>query len=540
VSLEQSDTASYHGGSVGFGEELAELSEAELAERANKSVQEFYSHPEQEATEWRESILEKEAEESLETFYSHAEQEATEWRESVLEQEAEDALAHHQELFRESAEEYLAEQESRFGEFVDTESQTGGGSDTAFDSLFADDQLGQAKAESLEIIAQNADGVQFGEVAKAALDDGAVQNATYQYKQLKDWVSGSEYIQTSKNGGIWVEPSLHLSQQYASRKTTRGETGRNSNGETGAKLEPQYPKDRVKSILDKRVRLDDGGDGVTKHDYRQEILRELATERANIDDRYTILERIRRAEYLLIPYLTRFNDESKAGDIQEGFKFALEIAARRFDNAIVLTVTVDPKRFSSHAEATESISENKGRLMSWLSTEYQLGYRPENLSVLEYQENGLPHYHIVLFGCTWLTSQEQLSAKWSDLGAGSVVDVRMAGSRNGSFMMHKDGVTTTLRDYLGKSIQELVTLSSMSPAELEEQVDSGDIHLWRQALYWATGKQYYSCSQSLKKSKDGDSLPPVSVWRFVGVAQYSEIPSHVVQNSVNRGRPPPD
>lgn len=546
MSLEQSDTASYHGDSVGFGDELAELSEAELAERANKSVQEFYSHPEQEATEWRESILEQEAEESLEAFYSHAEQEVTEWRESILEQEAEDALAHHQELFRESAEEYLAEQESRFGEFVDTESQTGGGSDTAFDSLFADDQLGQAKAESLEIIAQNADGVQFGEIAKAVLDDGAVQNATYQYKQLKDWVSGSEYIQTSKNGGIWVEPSLHLSQQYASQKNARGETGRNSNGETGAKLEPQYPKDRVKSILDKRVRLDDGGDGVTKHDYRQEILRELATERANIGDKWTIFERIRKAEYLLIPYLTRFNDSSKARSIQSGLNFALDDAAERYFNATVLTVTPDEKRFDSHSEALEALSDGKKKLMSRLAYQLAPGTEretPDNLCVLEFMENGLPHYHIVIFGETWLASQEQLSTIWSEYGVGSILDVRavqLAGSRGDKWFMHKDGVTTTLRDYLGKSIQELVTLSSMSPAELKEQVDSGDIHLWRQALYWATGKQYYSCSQSLKKSKDGDSLPHVSVWRFVGVAQYSEIPSHVVQNSVNRGRPPPD
>jgi hypothetical protein len=382
-------------------------------------------------------------------------------------------------------------------------------------------------------------------VVSCVFESAASGGAEYQLAR-RFYQRHSQYFKIERRrGSLWVEPRLdafHLSQQYASRKTARGEGEGSSNRETSAKLEPQYPKDRVKSILRKRTRLDDGGDAVTKHDYRQEVLRELATELANVDDRYTIFERLRGQgqEYLLIPYLTRFNTPSRARERQKGLDFALDTAAREYLNATVLTVTVDPKRHENHAAALESLSENKGRLMSWLSTEYQLGYRPENLSVLEYQENGLPHYHIVLFGCTWLTSQEQLSAKWSDLGAGSVVDVRMVGSRNGSFMMHKDGVTTTLRDYLGKSIQELVTLSSMSPAELEEQVDSGDIHLWRQALYWATGKQYYSCSQSLKKSKDGDSLPPVSVWRFVGVAQYSEIPSHVVQNSVNRGRPPPD
>jgi len=548
MSIEQSDTEPSHGDSVGFGDELAELSEAELAERANKSVQEFYNQYEAGAKsrlDGQESLYGQQAEAYLSKQESRFGQEAEaylESRESAFEQQAEASLAHHQELFKKSSEEYLAEQESRFGEFVDTESQTSGVTGSVFGGLFGDDQLGQAKAKALEIIAQNADGVQFGEIAKTVLDDGAVQNATYQYKQLKDWVLGSEYTQTSKNGGIWAEPSLHLSQQYASRKTTRGETGRNSNGETGPELEPQYPKDRVKSILDKRVRLDDGGDG-DLHDYRQEILRELATELANVDDKWTIFERLRKAEYLLIPYLTRFNDSSKAGSIQEGFNFALDDAAKRHHNATVLTVTVDPKRFDSHSEALESLSEDRGRLMSWLSTGYQLGHRPENMAVLEFQENGLPHYHIVLFGCTWLAPQEVLSAKWSDYGSGSVLDVRtvrLAGSRGDKWFMHRDGVTTTLRDYLGKSIQELVDVAGMSPGELKEQVDSGDIHLWRQALYWATGKQYYSCSPSLRKAKDGDSLPHIPEWRFVGVAQYSEIPSHVVQNSVNRGRPPPD
>jgi hypothetical protein len=537
------------GDSGGFGDELAELSEAELEERANKSVQEFYSHGEQEATEWRESILDDEAEKSLDEFYNRfgglkqgRADTLSEWRESFLEQEAESAFEYRTELFNKSAEAHLENPEwrSKFSEFVDTGvTQTGGSSASVFGSSFDDSQLGQAKGESLDIVAQNPNGVQFSKVAKAVLDDEAIQNATYQYKQLKDWITESEYTQTSESGGIWVEPSLHLSKQYASRKTARQQDGANSNGQTGAELEPQYPKDRVKSILDKRVRLDDGDDG-DLHDYRLEFLRELATELANIDDKWTIFERIRKAEYLLIPYLTRFNDDNRAGETQEGFNFALKTAARDYHNAILLTVTVDPKRFDSHSEALESLTDKRANLVQWLSTEYQLGYRPENMSVLEYQENGLPHYHIVLFGCTWLASQEQLSAKWSGMGVGSVVDVRSVGSRNGSWIMHKDGVTTTLSDYLGKSIQELVDLSSMSVAELQEQVDSGDIHLWRQALYWATGKQYYSCSPSLKESNDGDSQPHIAEWRFVGVAEYSEIPSHVVQNSVNRGRPPPD
>jgi hypothetical protein len=401
------------------------------------------------------------------------------------------------------------------------------------------------KTELWRYAVTSPDGVPFSKVVSDVFDSPAGGGAEYQLAR-RFYRRHSEHFEIERRQGIlWVEPrpsAFHLSQQYASRKTARGEAGSSSNKETGAKLEPQYPKDRVKSILKKRTRLDDGGDGVTKHDYRQEILREQATELANVDDKWTIFERLRGmgSDYLLLPLTTRFNDSSKAGDIQEGFNFALNAAAREYHNAVLLTVTVDPKRHESHTAALDSITENKGRLMSWLSSEYQLGYRPSNLSVLEFTESGLPHYHIVLFGCTWLASQEQLAAKWSDLGTGSVVDVRSVGSRNGSWLMHKDGVTTTLRDYLGKSIQELVDLAGMSPGEIQKQVENGDVHLWRQALYWATEKQYYSCSASLKKSKDGDTLPHVTVWSFVGVADYSSIPSHVVNNAVRIDKPPPD
>lgn len=423
--------------------------------------------------------------------------------------------------------------------------QTGGCVPTPVSAPWVGSERESEKTALWRYAVTSPDGTPFAKVVSDVFDTAASAGAEYQLARRFYQRHSEHFIIERRQGILWVEPkpsAFHLSKQYASRKTTRGESDSSSNRETGSKLEPQYPKDRVKSILNKRVRLDDGSDGVDLHDYRPELLKELATERANIDDKWTIYERLRGSgqEYLLVPYLTRFNDSSKAGDVQSGFNFALETTAEQYHNAVVLTVTVDPKRHESHAGALESITENKGRLLSWLSTEYQLGYRPESLSVLEFQENGLPHYHIVLFGCTWLTSQEQLSAKWSDLGVGSVVDVRSVGSRNGSWLMHKDGVTTTLKDYLGKSIQELVDLAGMDTEEIQQQAHSGDVHLWRQALYWATERQYYSCSPSLKESKDGDTLPHVSVWSFVGVAKYNQIPSHVVDNALRIDRPPPD
>jgi hypothetical protein len=391
----------------------------------------------------------------------------------------------------------------------------------------------------------------------------ASADADYQLA-LRFFERHSEIFKTDRRGGeVWVEPrigcftSLNLRQQYAGRKTSgrRGD-GLDAAGKTGETVargddaggldadtdtdtdatagddgDPQYAKDRVRSYLDNYLQVN--ADSV-----RQSLLSQFVTDKAGTEDRWQLLRRVRGSgdDYLCLPYRTRFNDAGRAGDVRDRFEQALQSASQRHRDAVVLTLTTNPDRHSGLSDALQNLSDNKARLMSWLSTDYQLGHRPENLTVLEFTESGLPHLHVVLFGISYAVSQGQLSAKWRDYGQGTVVDIRTATTPHDGdqWRLHDDGSgTVTLSQYLGKAIRELQAVASADASDLRERIEAGDLSLWKQALYWATERRYMTCSPSLRDTDDaGDGdLPHVTTWEFVGVARYDEIPAHVRQSA---------
>ena len=412
------------------------------------------------------------------------------------------------------------------------------------------------KTRLYEYIRYEPSGASLRQVVRTVFDkEAATGDADYQLAK-RFYNRHSEFFKTySKGPETWVEPrlgcftGLNLRQQYAKRKTSvrdgDGPTDAVDSGENLGAVDVeadwegrQFAKDRVLSYLNKYLH-------VKSDSVRKSLLREFVTDKAGTEDRWQVFERIRGVgdDYLCLPYRTRYNDGRRAGDVRDGFEAALRSATDRHNNAVVLTTTTDPKRHSGLSEALENLSKNKGRLMSWLSTEYQMGYRPENLTVIEFTESGLPHLHIVLFGVSYDVSQEQLAAKWRDYGQGSVVDIRQAKNPHDgdTWRLHDDELgTVTLRQYLGKAIRELQTVANADAVDLQERLKNGDVSLWRQALYWATERQYYTCSPSLRKSDAVDSgLPHVTVWEFVGVCRYRDIPAHVRESATFDVEPPP-
>jgi len=313
-----------------------------------------------------------------------------------------------------------------------------------------------------------------------------------------------------------------------------------------------YPKDRVNAIRDKRTRLDDGQYN-DKHDYRAELLRELATYRAQIDDKHVYFRRKHAISglpnHLITPYTTRYNDTGKATAIREGFEKALRTASEGYNAGVMVSLTVDSKRFESHAEATEAAMDSVSNLIG--REAYQQGKRPEYIRVNDYQRNGLIHFHVCMFGVHVAegdtetgrptVSEASIREYWdTQRGIGSQIAVQPIHERNGEWILHNDdGGRQTVRLYLGKRIRELSKIASMTPDELRQTAESGNSSLWRHALFWATQRRYFTASESLRDTTEAGTSSKYA-WEFVGVCRFEQIPQYVIDDSVNFGRPPPD
>jgi hypothetical protein len=294
--------------------------------------------------------------------------------------------------------------------------------------------------------------------------------------------------------------------------------------------------------------LDDHGEYV---DQRHGLLRELAQYREDISDKVSVFENRVFDRFLIIYCSNRFNSVYDAKPTRERFRTALDRATEEFRRGVVLSLTVNPDWFESHSEATHGIAEAKNNLLNRLK--YQLGISPAQISVLDFQRNGLPHYHIVLFGVDVVdeeqnqtgeptVSESQIRGYWSEYEAGEQVDVSPTWLRgNNRWVLHDDEQgRVSLRYYLGKRVRELLSLAEMDVSDLWDRVASRDIELWRHALFWVYEKQYVSCSGSLRESDgdcdrangDGDELPYVPEWRYVGTARYDQIPTHIVNKAI--------
>ena len=425
---------------------------------------------------------------------------------------------------------------------------------TPWDAPWRDSQREAAKTKLYKYVRYEQDGARLVKIVRDVFEGGSPDYDTRDYQLAKRFFENYDLFEiTRRDGSVWVYPEIevfHLNSSKHSAKNTDGDGVDALTGETG----DRYARERAESYLSKRTMID--ADSI-----RGDLFGEQATELDSIEDVYTLLKRIRGSagrEYVGIPYETRFNSLERGIDLRDGFIDSLDRAAEEHNSACLLTATTDPKLHDSILDQVNSLLETKNRFMGWLDYEptgdapERPGFRPDNLYVLEWSDKGLPHLHILLFGVDWVAHQEALSNYWGQY-QGEIVDVRGVHSmqkRNGQWLIRDGDSQVSARQYLGKSMRLLCDLASMDPGEIQDaadQIRAGDRSddLWKLALYWASGKQFYAGTPELTNPQTPDEgLPHVTRYRYIGTARYDQIPAHIRQRTMfftgNGGLPPPD
>ncbi|MDQ2072714.1 hypothetical protein RBH20_09220 [Haloarcula sp. H-GB4] len=282
--------------------------------------------------------------------------------------------------------------------------------------------------------------------------EGSDPDYQFAYRFVDDLVAPENpYVRKSESAGVlMVTPTLRLLDLI-----TEGIT--QTANEEGIK----YDREFLRNYLAKVDSVDD--------DLR-ELLKDGFTSYLNRIKDYKLLFDVhfvdRRGgestKRMTKDYKTRFNDQGRVSKQFARFNDALEYGYENADNAVLVTLTTDPKRQDSLLDGIDSINENFNRLLSYFDSDPSTkdntrrsavpGWRhdldsevtgrprdrPDYIKALEFTEKGYPHLHVLFFdvptrdedGMPWLCDKPEVAAKWADYGQGEIVDVYPLTYRN--------------------------------------------------------------------------------------------------------------
>jgi hypothetical protein len=284
-------------------------------------------------------------------------------------------------------------------------------------------------------------------------------------------------------------------------------------------------------------------------------------------------------QYLSLPYRTRFNSEERINRQFSILNSCLEKAADWYDAAAFTTLTTWPGHFDNLWEAITEINRNFNRFMSCLQNDSHLGYRPDYVKVLEFQESGNPHLHVVFFleddsraanGRPHLCEKSWLDDYWAKWQGGYVNDlqpleyvddlpdeytpdagwVRWQSDGDHGGLLDKSREATaddtgnqTVGQYLGKylsatygGIRGLSSNDHMGDDATSEKFEDKQ-EPWKLALYWASRRKIKTVSRDLRQAVEDEFNDDVESelkevlrerrYEVVGSFYPTNIPSHI-------------
>lgn len=143
----------------------------------------------------------------------------------------------------------------------------------------------------------------------------------------------------------------------------------------------------------------------------------------DVSDKFLVLRKLGTNEIIKIPYLTRFSSGYYSSIAAKIVKLA---QVEQFECGIFMTLTLNPSLYSNEEEACKAITSEINRLITWArkNGEVLRGWKGQYLSVVEFQNNGMPHYHIMFFGAKWADVPRIRDEYEAHMGKGTFFHVR--------------------------------------------------------------------------------------------------------------------
>lgn len=438
----------------------------------------------------------------------------------------------------------------------------------------------EEKEKVCKIVASAPEGLTLGELLNRLHGRDGWESGGAAYQRTRRFVSSHpEYFSVrDASSHIWVDPQLSLLDLINGGITPNTTEKPQHTGR-------EFCEDVLKSVKE----VNDRG---------QELLeRNLSEYLERINDLRLVLQAQdpnESPEYITLPYKTRFNDEGRINKQWSIMSRSLELAGGEWENAALLTLTTDPKKFDSLHGMWTSINESWNRFMSWVSTDSRLGYRPEYVKVLEATEKGYPHIHAIVFleedstrydGMPWLEDKQAISEYWAKY-QGEVVDVQPLtyvrdlgdgyeaeegwvrwdsdgdhGGNLGREASDGGGQGQTAGAYLGKYLSAIYGgIRDANAKDVEVMTDGGQpledeeggkyedkAATWKVAMYWATRRKIRTNSLELRgmveeamEEEEGEDLEAALFgeiaardYEFVGAWGYGDLPDHIRRETVD-------
>jgi hypothetical protein len=208
----------------------------------------------------------------------------------------------------------------------------------------------------------------------------------------------------------------------------------------------------------------------------------------DIEDKVLVIINHVDKEIKYLPYKTRF-------DADYGKRIARRLSKIGYPNGVFFTGTLNPRQFSNLNEAYESLMDGLNKFLSAIRKRYP-NYKG-NVRVIEFQANGNPHVHMLIFGVDFIPV-EWLRELWEDkYQLGTQINVKRIDNPKGAIR------------YLLKYL--LKTFSGESSEEVKKAFR-------QKALLWALNSRGWAVSKSLFSliSERLTQTNGVSNWVFLG------------------------